>query len=75
MNKEEKKDMMLFYLKLFLFTTAMYGIMFVSIVFDKKNNADNDNNEYLFVIFYCIATSLILRSALKTYFSKDEESE
>jgi hypothetical protein len=76
MNKGDKKDMLLFYLKLFLFVTALYGILYFSILINNKNsNYDSEIAENILFASYSITTYIITRKAVKTYISKTDEDD
>lgn len=69
----DKKDMLLFYLKMFGFNTALWGIMYFSIVI---NSAEPDPLLLkLLIVGWCCTTYYIIHQAIKTYYTKYDDED
>ena len=62
MNKEQKKDMYQFYLKMFLITTVIWFLVWIS--------TDYDGGKQLSGLGFTLTTLMILHGVVKTYKGK-----
>jgi hypothetical protein len=62
MNKEQKKDMYQFYLKMFLITTVIWFLVWIS--------TDYDGGKQLSGLGFGLTTSIILHGVFRTYKGK-----
>jgi hypothetical protein len=62
MNKEQKKDMYQFYLKMFLISTVIWFLVWIS--------TDYNGGKQLCVLGFVLTTSIILNGVAETYKGK-----